>query len=273
MKINHSNTIYFTDGAKANHSYSNRVTNNLHPTTSPETESKQSLISFLGKGMKQLRQMIRDEKKKEKAQARKQEETRLQEKQENERLLKPMPGKIAYKLGLSESPFEEALPQDHRLSIVIGYNIRNDENEKLCIVNDSGVIVKSAGGTRTNVAIFHDKKHAGCTSIHNHPVPASFSPDDIWTSLSMKFRETVVSTTEGYYSMIIPEDADASEAKKAVGEVNKDYHNYRAERLKEVEENKLSEDECNQKLWAYIDSLWVKAAKESGWQYTFTPWE
>lgn len=241
---------------------------NIHPV---QSRKETFTISFhASKSMKRLRQMIKDEtKQRNEASKRKAEEIA-----ETKRVLKPLPVELANKLNLSENPFKEGFSEGKKLGIAIAYNLRNDATETIIIVNKAGEVLVKNGGSKSSTGVFYsDDKYKDCISIHNHPISCSFSDQDIYSMLNMKIHESIVGTSEGYYSMIIPEEVNRETAYKAIKETRVKYEDCRKENIELVKLKKLTNDEADKKLYKYIDSLWAQTANEMGWEYKFTSWE
>lgn len=230
---------------------------------------KLDTVSFCGKGMQRLNKMLREERHNERVLQKKQAERKLRRKLQEEKINKPLPPEIEAMLDFSDS----AISKGRKKALSIGYNLRNDKNESLYILNNEGDILASAIGNEHAVATFHNPDYDGCLSVHNHPNNSPFSPGvvfgDVITMIRQKLGEMTVTVSEGFYTMSRTPETDFNKTYNALVGVDKKYESYRR---KLISNKKITEEGGNKHLFNYLDGQWHGFAKTTGMKYEFKKW-
>ena len=247
----------------------------LKKTVSNSLIKKDSFISFYGKRTKNLSEIIKQEERKERFKRLEVQTKELKEKLRTEQINQFVMPKITTILGNS-SAFEKAGSEGRKKAISIGYNIRNNENESLYLLNNKEDILKYFTGNANSVAIeLNINDYENAISVHNHPAPFNAPPSimDINSMILMKLSETIITTPEKIYSLSRPKNTDFNKASLNLYTVNKNHIAKKEELKTKISNQEISDEQANKKLYEHLDNLWQDFAKITGWEYKSLKWD
>lgn len=243
---------------------------NIRKNNCAVSSTPQLSTTFLGR-----RSSYRDQMRAAKREEYKKAQEMLQQKLKLEQRLAQINNSIPESI-LSFVVLKDVFRQNPR-AVQIAYNIKDDENESLYLLDKGENIVDYFGGNEHSVCFsVNDDKHCDCVSLHNHPskegFDAPFSVEDIDIMITEKQSSAIVSSPKSLYGISRKGYVDLGLVKEYLKHVDTLLKTRRNELRVQLDNSEITREVADRTLFGFLNGLWQGFAKNSGWEYSSIHW-